>query len=219
MMSSTVHCIVFWSEAEEVGPTNDRLGSSVITRSLTQSLPCHTNPKPEPLTDRLGGKSRQSDRSLSRSCCHPRRHHTINTRVAAATAIIIMSSKLFGVVSALAASTGLAFQSILGGECTSRAGRATATSLHVAVDPTTITKKEYQDICGIDFNEQTLEQRLRRTSFLYPKHVEVIEDIAPIASVMVDEIVSTTSAAPGLFVASFAVPMRVSPSHQCHTNA
>jgi hypothetical protein len=133
-----------------------------------------------------------------------------------------MSSKLFGVVSALAASTGLAFQSILGGECTSRAGRATATSLRVAVDPTTITKKEYQDICGIDFNEQTLEQRLRRTSFLYPKHVEVIEDIAPIASVMVDEIVSTTSAtiaAAGLFVASFAVPMRASPSHQCHYNA
>jgi hypothetical protein len=58
------------------------------------------------------------------------------------------------------------------------------------VDPDTITKMEYQDICGIDFNEQTLEQRLQRTSFLYPKHVEVIEDLSPIADEMVSNIVS-----------------------------
>ena len=65
-----------------------------------------------------------------------------------------------------------------------------STALHVAVDPTVVTKKEYEDICGVGFDEQTLEQRLQRTSFLYPKHVEVIEDIAPVAGKMVDEIVS-----------------------------
>jgi acyl-[acyl-carrier-protein] desaturase len=60
------------------------------------------------------------------------------------------------------------------------------------VDPDTITKMEYQDICGIDFNEQTLEQRLQRTSFLYPKHVEVIEDLSPIADEMVSNILLET---------------------------
>ena len=66
-----------------------------------------------------------------------------------------------------------------------------STALHVAVDPSVVTKKEYQDICGLGFDEQTLEQRLKRTSFLYPKHVEVVEDIAPIAEKMVNEIVRT----------------------------
>ena len=63
------------------------------------------------------------------------------------------------------------------------------TKLQVAVDPTVITKKEYQDICGVSFDHETLEQRLTRTNFLYPKHVEVIEEIAPIAGAMVDDIV------------------------------
>jgi hypothetical protein len=63
------------------------------------------------------------------------------------------------------------------------------TALNVAVDPTVITKKEYQDICGVSFDQETLEQRLTRTNFLYPKHVEVVEEIAPIAGAMVDEIV------------------------------
>ena len=66
----------------------------------------------------------------------------------------------------------------------------TPTSLQVAVDPTTVSKKDYEDICGVSFDEESLEQRLRRTSFLYPKHVEVIEDIAPVADQMVDSIVS-----------------------------
>lgn len=96
--------------------------------------------------------------------------------------------KVLGLVSALAASTGMAFQSSI--LQWGSAHRTSSSSLRVAVDPSTISKKEYQDICGVDFNDQTLEQRLKRTSFLYPKHVEVIEDIAPIASVMVDEIVS-----------------------------
>ena len=64
------------------------------------------------------------------------------------------------------------------------------TALQVAVDPTVVSKKDYEDICGVGFDEETLEQRLKRTSYLYPKHVEVIEDIAPIAGAMVDDIVS-----------------------------
>lgn len=64
-----------------------------------------------------------------------------------------------------------------------------STALKVAVDPTVVSKKEYEDICGISFDQETMAQRLRRTNFLYPKHVEVVEDIAPIAGAMVDEIV------------------------------
>ena len=58
------------------------------------------------------------------------------------------------------------------------------------VDPTVITKKEYQDICGVDFSDATLAERLARTAYLYPKHVEVIDDFAPLVDKMVDEIVS-----------------------------
>jgi len=68
----------------------------------------------------------------------------------------------------------------------------TRSALMVAVDPSTITKKEYQDICGVSFDQRSLEERLKSTNFLYPKHVEVIEDIAPIAGTMVDEILLET---------------------------
>lgn len=69
--------------------------------------------------------------------------------------------------------------------------RGATTGLNmVAVDPSTVTKQEYQDICGVSFDENGLMQRLKATNFLHPKHVEVIEDIAPIAGAMVDEIVS-----------------------------
>jgi hypothetical protein len=61
---------------------------------------------------------------------------------------------------------------------------------NVAVDPTVVTKKEFQDVCGAEFDTDSLQERLKATNFLYPKHVEVIEDIAPIAGAMVDEIVS-----------------------------
>lgn len=71
-----------------------------------------------------------------------------------------------------------------------------ATSLNmVAVDPTTVTSKEYQDICGASFDENGLMQRLKATNFLHPKHVEVIEDIAPIAGAMVDDILLETGEA------------------------
>ena len=60
----------------------------------------------------------------------------------------------------------------------------------VSVDPSVVTRKEYQDICGVSFDERSLADRLQATNYLYPRHVEVIEDIAPIAGKMVDEIVS-----------------------------
>ncbi|GAX22127.1 acyl-[acyl-carrier-protein] desaturase [Fistulifera solaris] len=62
----------------------------------------------------------------------------------------------------------------------------------VAVDPTTVTKKEYEDICGVHFTEDMLQKRLEATNFLYPKHVEVINDIAPIAAEMVDDVLLET---------------------------
>jgi hypothetical protein len=67
------------------------------------------------------------------------------------------------------------------------------TARGAVVDPTTITNKEYEDICGVNFGEQSLEERLVRTSYLYPKHVEVVEDLAPMVDIMVDEVVSSVS--------------------------
>ena len=87
----------------------------------------------------------------------------------------------------MAASAAMAFS-----PSTSFSPSRSSSALHVAVDPTTVTKKEYEDICGVTFDQESMEQRLQRTSFLYPKHVEVIEDIAPIADKMVDDIVSST---------------------------
>jgi len=66
------------------------------------------------------------------------------------------------------------------------------TSLQVSVDPKVVTKKEYEDICGVNFDEESLDKRLERTSFLYPKHVEVVEDLAPMVDRMVDEILLET---------------------------
>jgi hypothetical protein len=70
------------------------------------------------------------------------------------------------------------------------ASRRTAALNMVSIDPSTVTKNDYQDICGVSFDDGNLQDRLQRTNFLYPGHVAVIEDIAPIASAMVDEIVS-----------------------------
>ena len=68
-----------------------------------------------------------------------------------------------------------------------------SSALNVVTDPSVVTKKEYEDICGVSFDEETLMKRLENTNFLYPKHVEVIKDIAPIAGAMVDEVVSQVS--------------------------
>lgn len=70
--------------------------------------------------------------------------------------------------------------------------RAAVGPLHATVDPSTVTKKEYQDICGVDFDDDTLGDRLARTAYLYPKHVEVIDDFTPMVDRMVDEILLET---------------------------
>jgi acyl-[acyl-carrier-protein] desaturase len=66
------------------------------------------------------------------------------------------------------------------------------TSLGVSVDPEVVTKKEYEDICGVNFDQGTLEERLKKTSFLYPKHVEVISDFEPLVDQLVDDILLET---------------------------
>lgn len=65
-------------------------------------------------------------------------------------------------------------------------------ALKATIDPDTITKKDYEDICGVNFDDQTLDERLQRTSYLYPKHVEVVEDLSPMVDRMVDEILLET---------------------------
>ena len=96
----------------------------------------------------------------------------------------------FILAAALGASSPLA-SAFVPQAVSSSGSSTTTTSLRSTVDPSVVTKKEYQDICGVDFDDQTLEERLTRTKFLYPKHVEVIEDLAPIAGAMVDDVVSS----------------------------
>jgi len=64
------------------------------------------------------------------------------------------------------------------------------TSLSVAVDPEVVSKKDYENICGIGFETYSLQERLEKANYLYPKHVEVIKDFDHIVSQMVDEVVS-----------------------------
>jgi len=70
--------------------------------------------------------------------------------------------------------------------------RSSTFSLNVAVDPEVVSKKEYEDICGIGFDEESMEKRLERTKFLYPKHVEVIEDFDSVVEEMVDKVLLET---------------------------
>lgn len=100
-----------------------------------------------------------------------------------------MLFRAFILAAALGASSPLA--SAFVPQAISRSG-STSTPLRATVDPSVVTKKEYQDICGVDFDDQSLEERLSRTKFLYPKHVEVIEDLAPIAGAMVDDVLLET---------------------------
>jgi len=101
-----------------------------------------------------------------------------------------MSTKTFafGSIVASAITSVMAFPVL---QPSSSAVRNSKTSLNVAVDPTLVTKKEYEDICGAPFDDDSLMKRLKATNYLYPKHVEVIEDIAPIAGAMVDDVVSS----------------------------
>mmetsp|Transcript_34510 Transcript_34510/g.63469 ORF Transcript_34510/g.63469 Transcript_34510/m.63469 type:complete len:419 (-) Transcript_34510:319-1575(-) len=82
-------------------------------------------------------------------------------------------------------------QSFIGQRTAATNGRI-CTSLSSTVDPNVVTKKEYQDICGVDFNNADLTDRLTKTAYLYPKHVEVIEDFEPMVDKMVDEILLET---------------------------
>jgi len=68
----------------------------------------------------------------------------------------------------------------------------TSSALASTVDPSTVTAKEYQDICGVDFDDKALTDRLTKTAYLYPKHVEVIEDFEPLVDSMVDNILLET---------------------------
>jgi len=72
----------------------------------------------------------------------------------------------------------------------SATSKKSTTSIYSTVDPSVVTKKEYQDICGVDFDDRAMQDRLRKTAYLYPKHVEVIEDFEPLVNQMVDDIVS-----------------------------
>lgn len=67
-----------------------------------------------------------------------------------------------------------------------------ATQLRVATDPSVVTKKEMDDIAGADFDKDITAKRFNEDKYLYPKHVEVINDIAPIADEMVNEILLET---------------------------
>merc|ERR1719162_713187 len=67
-----------------------------------------------------------------------------------------------------------------------------ATSLKVAVDPEVVSKKDYEAICGIGFETYSLEERLEKANYLYPKHVEVIKDFDHIVARMVDNVLLET---------------------------
>ena len=111
------------------------------------------------------------------------------------TTMLALPTKRAAFLASIAASSvgsGVAFapQSLRGRRSSSS---SSLTALSATVDPTLVTKKEYQDICGVDFNDSTLADRLARTAYLYPKHVEVIDDFAPMVDRMVDEIVSAAA--------------------------
>jgi len=67
-----------------------------------------------------------------------------------------------------------------------------ATSLQVAVDPEVVTKKEYDNIAGIGFETYSLAERLERARYLYPKHVEVVNDFDDVVDSMVDNVLLDT---------------------------
>jgi acyl-[acyl-carrier-protein] desaturase len=65
-------------------------------------------------------------------------------------------------------------------------------TLKSTIDKTAVTTQEFSDVCGTHFNVEEMEKRLERTKFLYPRHVEVIDDIAPLADKAVDDILLET---------------------------
>jgi len=103
-----------------------------------------------------------------------------STRAAALAAVLSSASSV--------ATTAFTSPSVT----SSAAKKTTTTSIYSTVDPSVVTKKEYQDICGVDFDDRTLSDRLKKTAYLYPKHVEVIEDFEPLVNKMVDDILLET---------------------------
>lgn len=69
---------------------------------------------------------------------------------------------------------------------------SSSSQLQVAVDPSVASTKEYQDVCGNIFGEDEMMSRLQKTNYLYPRHVEVIEDLSEMAGEMTDKIVSAS---------------------------
>jgi len=67
-----------------------------------------------------------------------------------------------------------------------------ATSLKVAVDPEVVSKKDYDSICGIGFESYSLQERLEKANYLYPKHVEVIQDFDDVVNRMIDNVLLDT---------------------------
>jgi acyl-[acyl-carrier-protein] desaturase len=67
-------------------------------------------------------------------------------------------------------------------------GNRPAIRLHSTIDKTVVTTKEFQDVCGKDFDSHEMGKRLERTEFLYPSHVAAIDAIAPLAAKAVDDI-------------------------------
>lgn len=104
------------------------------------------------------------------------------------------AAALAAVLSSASASVATAFTSpsITSSATTHSSKKTTSTSIYSTVDPSVVTKKEYQDICGVDFDDRAMQDRLQKTAYLYPKHVEVIEDFEPLVNQMVDDILLET---------------------------
>jgi len=75
---------------------------------------------------------------------------------------------------------------------TARRG-AVKTSLMATIDRNSmVTNKEVADIKGDVFTPEEMEKRLENRSYLYPKHVEVVEDFSPVVDEMVNKILLET---------------------------
>lgn len=68
----------------------------------------------------------------------------------------------------------------------------TETSLDASVDPEVVSKKDYDSIRGIGFETYSLQERLEKANYLYPKHVEVVKDFDDVVNRMVDDVLLET---------------------------
>jgi len=70
--------------------------------------------------------------------------------------------------------------------------RSSRVSMSAIIDPTVVTKEEYKDICGDIYSQEEMMKRLERSNYLYPKHVEVINDFDDVVGTMVDNVLLET---------------------------